>query len=356
MNSRPLTPRCASTLAPLLVAALAGCQRGGQSGDLNQDALDRKHAAPEDDGHGEPEPTVADGGRQTQAEPTADVAEPEPTAATPEPVSEPHDAGEPADDNDARTVNPSQPGTMTGPTPAPSSPMPTLPALDAGTPCTNVDYDSISVDLETLDFAGVTAVAVYGDETTSVCATTSPGKLCLEGVAPPAGSNYEHWGVGVAFVVESPAGEARDMVELGISAVGFELSDLAGRPARVAIAELDDPAIADPVQNFEANSFYWGGTNATPVEHDSSLTIAFTQFELPSWTLLVDPETGATAKGTLDASRIHSVRVELPNAQSDPTVTYGFCVSHLEWRGADGATVDLPRSTGAEDAGLPSTR
>jgi hypothetical protein len=334
------------TTVVLSWAALAtGCTQGGQSGDLNEDALGRNNGEePGDSGArssmDDDEPST-DGGA---ARPIPPDEEPEPIPNAPEPPStsepEPNPAVPPPSPMPA-AVDPSTPG--------PAFPQP-APMLDGG--CGIVSYEENIVDPVELGFDGVNAIAFYGDGSTTLCAAASSGRLCVSGSASNSGEDYTRWGAGVALVVEPSEGAALDASALDVTAVGFELSAVSGRAVRVGLQQVDDPEIADPTLNFSQNSFYWGGSNPTNMTEDATVTIAFDQFRLPSWTLVVDPQTGASAEGMIiDASLLSSLHFEISNNPTDADEPYGFCVSEVAWRRADGSAADVPAKA-ALDAGV----
>jgi hypothetical protein len=357
----PSSSRLASGLWPTLLISLFACQQGGQSGDLNHDALDRTNGEDGDDVSNEPEPAprITDGGPSTpsEPEPSTSVDEPEPTVA-----------GEPEPEDDVPTDEPSVEPTPLTPEPAveptPITPTPVTPtpvgppaATDGGVPdaqCSNLDYESLALDGSEVGFDGVRAIAFYGDGKTTLCAAPSLGKLCLSGVASSSGDDYVYWGSGLSLLIEPAPGEPRDLETLGVTAAGLALTDVRGRPVRVALHQVDDPEITDPTQNFEQNAFYFGGSAPNGTTMDAELVIAFSQFVQPSWTLLVDPATGESAEGlVVDPSRLKGLLLQISNNPDDLTTTYGFCVSGIEWHSAAGTLVDLPEESPAADAGVP---
>lgn len=367
MDMRFSSPHRAICVIWASTALATACGHGGQSGDLNEDALGRSNGEPRDrDAGNEPTPDEpSSNGRDED-----DDAPPEPEPDEPEPNPEPETSAPVLTPGSNATTTPGAPTLAPGPamsapmssvqpgpfpspvmtTPAPSSQPPVMVPIDDA--CANLAYDTLVVDAEELGFPGVNSVEFYGDGATSVCVEPSAGRLCVSGIAVDSGDDYSRWGAGVALVVEPSAGAALDLASLDVTAVGFELSEISGRAVRVGLQQVDDSAIADPLANFSANSFYWGGSSAVESTEDTTYTVAFSQFTLPAWTLVVDPDTGSPAENRpIDAAELSSLHFEVYNNANSLTEPYHFCVSQVAWRHADGTDAVLPVAP-SSDAGV----
>jgi hypothetical protein len=89
---------------------------------------------------------------------------------------------------------------------------------------------------------------------------------------------------------------------------------------------------------------------------DMETTIMFSEFVLPSWTMVPDG-----AGQVLDASKLHSLQFQIANNPSDTAAMYGFCLQSLQWLDANGApiAVGVPMDTagtgGTGGGGMPAT-
>lgn len=243
----------------------------------------------------------------------------------------------------------STPGTTTSPTGTDTA-APTMSAMPPMlSACTNLDYATQNNENDVSMFAGVQSVYFFGDTMTSVCATPSAGKVCVEGNAlssKGATDDYQFWGAGLGLQLAATGTPpvAFDATAQLITQVRFNLSGVSGRPVRVQISQVDDAAITDTAANYQNNAFGWGGSSPKDTKADAALTIPLADFKLPSWTkVLVD---GKAASGqVLDASKIHSLQIQIANNPPDDPAAYGFCVDTLEWLDAAGAVVMVTKVT-----------
>lgn len=181
----------------------------------------------------------------------------------------------------------------------------------------------------------------YGDPATTRNFTQpTPNVLCMEGIAQPAGENYENWGAGIGLQVAPDTTTPYNATAAGITGVQFDVTDWLGRPVRVQMSQINDPAITDADANFENNAFVYGGSSPRATKANATLKIQFTDFKLPSWTNI--PEAN---QGPLDGSKLHSLQVQIANEPSDEEAPYKYCITNVQWLDSCGqaiATSTLP--------------
>jgi hypothetical protein len=184
----------------------------------------------------------------------------------------------------------------------------------------------------------------FGDNTTTACSDfTMAGRVCMYGTAVPSGDDYSAWGAGMGLHLATTDGGGNvvapfDAESLGIAGFRVTLSNVMGRPVRLQISQVDDPAITESNANYQANGFVQGGSAPMAVSADGEVEAMFTEFALPEWTELM----GGVEGQMVDPSQIHALQFQIANNPPDPTVPYSVCISGLTWLDAAGGVVDAP--------------
>jgi hypothetical protein len=195
----------------------------------------------------------------------------------------------------------------------------------------------------------------YGDtKTTRNFTQPMPNVLCLDGTAyPSAGEtdDYEFWGAGMGLQLSPDAVMPYNAAALNIAGVQFDLTDWLERPVRVQMSQVNDPAITDATMNFEENGFVYGGSSPKATKADKKVTIMFEDFKLPSWSAIPDAN-----QGPLDASKLHSLQIQIANEPKDEEAAYKFCITNVEWLDACGqvvgsTTLPMPEANSTDSSG-----
>jgi hypothetical protein len=158
---------------------------------------------------------------------------------------------------------------------------------------------------------------------------------------------YQNWGAMFGFELATidsngVVTEAFDAARYGVVGFRVSLTHIMGRSVHVRALQVNDPSVADSSNNFEQNSFVWGGSVPKVVSTASEVTVLFDELTQPAWTLVLDG-VGNPAEGlALDATQLHSLIFEVFNSPDDSLNAYSVCVSDLAWIDADGAVVDIP--------------
>jgi hypothetical protein len=221
--------------------------------------------------------------------------------------------------------------------------------------CGSAMYTSADASNADIGLDGGRNIFFFGDNTTTGCSQMMMGQACMYGEADTSAVGddmYANWGAGMGLQLAADSANPWDAATLGIMGVKFTVTGWSGRPVRVQLSQVDDPAITDASANYEENGFVWGGTSAMSIVADGDTTIMFTDFKLPEWTGVLDA-TGAKAMGqVVDAAMLHSLQFQIANNPPDMPVTYGFCVSNLQWVDSAGTAipVGVPMDSGGGGA------
>jgi len=217
--------------------------------------------------------------------------------------------------------------------------------VDAGPPCTATDYPDANAEL--VGFPGVRKIDSYGDGETTLCMTASPQDLCVSGTGRSSrldqADEYHYWGAAIELDLATESGPF-DATALGITAVRFELTAISGRSVIVATRQVDDPRITEPSNNFSGNAFRWGGSSPIQTHSDAIRTVDFSAFKQDRYTTLIDPDSHDFLPGLpLDPSQLSSLSFLTANNPSSGEERYHYCVRNLQWLGADGVPIEVPR-------------
>ncbi|HEX2734983.1 MAG TPA: hypothetical protein VHM70_25435 [Polyangiaceae bacterium] len=220
-------------------------------------------------------------------------------------------------------------------------PTPSTTSSSAGmSACTDTTYDASNTDNSVTAFSGADSIYFFGDGATTACGTATAGQMCMTGQAGPAGADSAHWGAGMGILLATDAGPFNATAQ-GITQVKLHLSNVMGRPVQFQITQVDDPAITDTSLNYEANGFVWGGGSPMQKSADGDVILPLSEFKLPSWTKVANG-----ADQVLDASKMHSLQIQVSNSSDAADASYNVCVSAVQWLDMAGAPV-TPMATPA---------
>ena len=179
----------------------------------------------------------------------------------------------------------------------------------------------------------VTSKWAFGDGESTFCPEVdATGRLCFEGVAAAAGSDYSWWGA----VLQLQLAEVRDdqiipfdAAARGIAGVRLRVDSVGALPAglRLGLSRVDADGI-----DYQQNPFVRGGGSAGDFHEEGILEASFTEFSRPFWSEL--PQSA-----TLDPGALFGLNVQVVTT---PTSSFGYrvCVSELTWLDGSRSPID----------------
>lgn len=280
--------------------------------------------------------------------------------------------GEKSEGNDpdpTPTNSTTGPGTATGPamtmpgtgpamTTAPTTQPTTGPSMTATmmptatgpmSSCMNTMDDGVAPS----EVSGATWIFSYSDSANATCMTPTkhclnndmPNSVCFDGIAAPAGDDYECWGagMGIQMALADAMGTIQlpwNATEIGVAGVKFTIAGAAGGPK--IRAQLSQVGLPD-----DAAFVHGGGT--ADIGTDGEKVLMFDEFTLPSWTTMANPD---LVGATLDASQIKALQIQVVTVQTGEK-PYNFCLNGLTWLDANEmpVMVTAPEPVGAGGAG-----